>query len=118
MIKRLLNFFKNKIKMAKRLSRQEKQHQLLVNLINEMFKIAGHSVTYHDVEGRKDAWYNEWTITRDQYDSWLEWGTKQIMKTLKLPKDWAQREMAMVGLNWGLKFDTPPSGVQTVQQEQ
>lgn len=93
--------------MAKRLSREEKQKNLVVELINEMFKIAGHSVTYHDVEGRQDAWYNEWTMTEEQYNQWQKWGSQLIRKKLHLTKNYADREMAMIGLNWGLKFEKP-----------
>jgi len=93
--------------MAKRLSREEKQKNLVVELINEMFKIAGHSVTYYDVEGRQDAWYNEWTMTEEQYNQWLKWGSQLIRKKLHLTKKYADREMAMIGLNWGLKFEKP-----------
>jgi hypothetical protein len=91
--------------MAKRLSREEKQKNLVIELINEMFKIAGHRVTYYDVEGRQDAWFNEWTMTEDQYNEWQTWGTELIRKKLGLSKTWAKREMAMIGLNWGLKFE-------------
>lgn len=93
--------------MAKRLSREEKHVQLVSDLIDEMFKIAGHSVTYRDVEGRKDDWYNQWTMTEEQYNQWQNWGTELLRKRLHLTKVYAQREMAMVGLNWGLKFDKP-----------
>ncbi len=109
MIKRLLNFFKNKIKMAKRLTRAEKEKQLVVDLMNEMFKIAGHEVTYQDIEGRQDAWYKQWTMTPAQYHEWLAWGTKLIAKRMRINKKWAEREMAMIGLNWGLMFDREPT---------
>ena len=39
----------------------------------------------------------------------MVWGRKYLQKNLKLNKAWAQREMAMVGLNWGLKFDRMPT---------
>jgi hypothetical protein len=39
--------------MAKRLSRQQKIDQAVIDLVNEMFRIAGHSVTYEDVKDRK-----------------------------------------------------------------
>jgi len=94
--------------MAKRLSRQEKEQQLVADLINEMFKIAGHNVTYDDVKERKDAWYSEWTMTQAQYYEWLAWGCKLIMKRMRISKRWAEREMGMVGLNWGLKFEEEP----------
>jgi hypothetical protein len=90
--------------MAKRLSREEKITKCIIEILNEMFKIAGHSVTYDDIKDRKDAWYSEWTMTEDQYHEWQKWGVSYLRKSLKLNKEWATREMAMIGLNWGLSF--------------
>ena len=94
--------------MTKRLSREEKWQQAIPDLLNEMFKIAGHDVTYDMIKDRKDAWYTDWTMTMEQYDEWKKWGEKYLQKNLKLHKHWAEREMAMVGLNWGLKFSDFP----------
>jgi len=94
--------------MAKRLSREEKWQQAIPDLLNEMFKIAGHDVTYDMIKDRKDAWYTDWTMTIAQYDEWKAWGEKYLQKNLKLSKNWAEREMAMIGLNWGLKFSDFP----------
>lgn len=90
--------------MAKRLSYEEKKDQLVVDLINKMFEIAGHNVTFDDIKDRKDAWYSQWTMTEVQYDEWQKWGTKEIKKKLKMTDDYAKRQMAMIGLNYGLKF--------------
>ncbi len=48
--------------MAKRLSREEKWDKAVVDLINKMFEIAGHKVTYDDIKGRQDDWYAQWTM--------------------------------------------------------
>ena len=90
--------------MAKRLTRQEKVDQAIVDLINEMFKIAGHSVTFDDVFGRKDDWFNHWTMKTSEYDEWQKFGKDYLKKKLKMTSKMAEREMAMVGLMWGLKF--------------
>jgi hypothetical protein len=42
--------------MKKRLSREEKQQKAVVDLINQMFVIAGHNVTYDDILGVED-WF-------------------------------------------------------------
>ncbi len=60
--------------MAKRRTRQEKSDQAIIDLINKMFEIAGHPVTFDDIKDRKDAWYTEWTMTVDQNDEWQKWG--------------------------------------------
>ena len=93
--------------MGKRLSYEQKKEQLLIDLINKMFEIAGHDVKFEDIKDRKDDWYNQWTITEEQYNKWQNWGIKEIKKKIKLTDVYAQRQMSMVGLNWGLKFDKP-----------
>lgn len=90
--------------MAKRLSYEEKKEQLLIDILNKMFEIAGHQVTFEDIKDRKDDWYSQWTMTEAQYDEWQKWGTKEIKKKLKMTDDYAKRQMAMIGLNYGLKF--------------
>jgi hypothetical protein len=40
-------------KMKKRLNRDEKLKQATVDIINKMFEIAGHPVTYEDIKGQK-----------------------------------------------------------------
>lgn len=90
--------------MAKRLTLDQKKEQCAVDLINEMFKIAGHEVTYDDIKDRKDAWYCEWTMTEEEYDQWLDWGKTYLKKVFKFNDNMAKRQMSMIGLNWGLKF--------------
>ena len=90
--------------MAKRLSRDEKEKQMVVDMINKMFEIAGHNVTYDDVKDRKDNWFQEWTMTEAQYDEWQKWGKKYLMKNLRYYAKMAERQMQMIGLMWGLKF--------------
>ena len=94
--------------MAKRLSRQEKIDKSIIDLINEMFRIAGHEVTYEDIKDRKDDWYAQWTMTVAQNDEWQAWGKKYLAKNLKLNSKYSEREMAMVSLMWGLKFSDFP----------
>jgi hypothetical protein len=91
--------------MAKRLSYQEKKEKILVDILNKMFEIAGHDVTFEDIKDRKDAWYNDWTMTEEQYEEWKKWGANQIKKVMKYTDTYADRQMSMIGANWGLKFD-------------
>jgi len=93
--------------MAKRLSYEQKKEKLLVDIINKMFEIAGHNVTFEDIKDRKDDWYNQWTMTEEQYEQWRKWGSKEIKKLMKLTDVYADRQMAMIGLNYGLKFEKP-----------
>ena len=87
----------------KRLSREQKWDKAVIDLINEMFIMAGHEVTYNDIKDRKDNWFWEWTMTMQQYEDWKLWGKKYIMKNLRLRAKAAEREMMWVGLMWGLK---------------
>ena len=89
----------------KRLTRQQKEEKAVIDLINEMFKIAGHNVTYDDIKDRKDNWFQQWTMTMEQDDEWQEWGKKYLMKHLRFPSKMAEREMNMIRLMWGLKLE-------------
>ena len=90
--------------MAKRLTLIEKKELFVRELINKMFEIAGHDVTFDDVKDRKDDWYTQWTMTTAQNDEWKEWGIQEIRKRFRYNKKWAEREMGMLTLMWGLKF--------------
>jgi hypothetical protein len=88
----------------KRLTLEEKKNIFVIDVINKMFEIAGHNVTYDDIKDRKDDWYTQWTMTMAQNDEWKEWGVAEIRKRFRYNKKLAEREMAMIILQWGLKF--------------
>jgi hypothetical protein len=90
--------------MAKRLTPTEKRDLFLQNLINKMFDIAGHQITYDDIKDRKDDWYSQWTMTTEQNDEWKKWGITEIKKQFRYNTKIAEREMGMISLMWGLKF--------------
>ena len=90
--------------MAKRLSREQKREQALVDIMNKMFEIAGHNITFEDIKGRTDAWYSKWTMTMAQSEEWKDWGVDYLRKTFKTRKALAEREMSWVMLQWGLKY--------------
>lgn len=102
--------------MAKRLTKQEKREKTVVDMINEMFRIAGHAVTFDDVKDRKDAWFHDWTMTWEQNDQWQEWGKKYLQKNLRMPAKLAEREMAMISLMWGLKFEDVVTGNKPISE--
>jgi hypothetical protein len=81
----------------------ERKKEFLVDLINKMFEIAGHDVTYEDIEGRKDAWYNQWTMTEEQNQEWIDYGMASIKKVFRYPKKVCQKEMMWINLMYGLK---------------
>lgn len=99
-----------------RLSIEQKRRQAVIDLINQMFIIAGHEVTYDDIKDRKDDWYTQWTMSPEQSDEWVNWGVAYLRKNLKMNKKVAETEMAWVSLMWGLKFDRNPYEEQTNEQ--
>lgn len=88
----------------KRLSREQKKEKAVVDLINQMFIIAGHDVTYEDIKDRKDDWYTQWTMTVEQGEEFKEWGKKYLMKELRTRAKLAEKEMLWFNLQWGLKY--------------
>ncbi len=90
--------------MEKRLTREQKREKAVVDLINQMFIIAGHEVTFDDVKGRKDDWYTQWTMTTAQAEEWKQWGVTYLRKELKMTKKLAEKEMMWVNVQWGLKY--------------
>jgi hypothetical protein len=87
-----------------RQNREQKREQAVIDLINQMFIIAGHQVTYEDIKDRKDAWYSEWTMTVQQAEEWKKWGIAYLRKNLKINKALAEREMLWFNLQYGLKY--------------
>ena len=105
--------------MAKRLNRLEKEKQAVVDLINEMFRIAGHEVTYDDIKDRKDNWFHDWTMTMDQNAEWQRWGKKYLQKNLNMYAKRAEKEMQWASLMWGLKYsDFPGNEINESKNEQ
>lgn len=88
----------------KRQTKEEKRDQLIIELIDSMFQIAGHPVTYKDIKDRKDNWFQQWSITESQYDQWKTQGETQIKKSLQISSKAAKKEMTWVGLMWGLSI--------------
>jgi hypothetical protein len=84
-----------------------KERLILKELIDKMFEIAGHNLKFEDVEGRKDNWFQQYTMTETQNEEWKEWGTKLLAKKRRYGKKLADREMRMLDLYCGLKINNP-----------
>ena len=78
--------------------------EIIRTIINKMFEIAGHDVTYEQVAGRKDAWYQELTMTYEQNREWVKWMKNYFKTECKMFPKIAEREANMCALMWGLKF--------------
>lgn len=87
----------------KRLSREEKKEKAVIDLINQMFIIAGHDVTYNDILGR-DNWFQEYSMTVQQAEEFTKWGKKYLMKNLRMRAFQAEREMQWFNVQWGLTY--------------
>ena len=96
--------FRKNLGMKKRLSIEEKKQQAFIDLINKMFQIAGHNVTYDDIKDRKDDWYREWTMTVEQSNEWKSWGEAYLKKLFKWNKVICEKEMSWINLSYGLKL--------------
>ena len=88
----------------KRLTREQKREKAVVDLINQMFIIAGHDVTYDDVLGVEN-WFQKYTMTVEQGQEFKKWGKKYLMKNLNSYAKQAEREMQWFNLQWGLKYE-------------
>jgi hypothetical protein len=87
----------------KRLTREQKKEKAVVDLINQMFIIAGHNVTYDDIRN-VDKWYQKYTMTFEQGEQLKEWGKQYLMRELKMRAVYAEKEMRWFSVMWGLKY--------------
>jgi len=87
----------------KRLTREQKKEKAIVDIINQMFVIAGHNVTYEDIVG-VDNWFQKYTMTFEQGEQLKQWGKQYLMKELKMRKAYSEKEMRWFNVMWGLKY--------------
>ena len=90
--------------MTRAEQKANKQRLILKELIDKMFEIAGHDLKFEDVEGRKDNWYQQYTMTEVQNEEWRDWGINHLRKKRRWNKKLADREMRMLDLYCGLKI--------------
>jgi len=82
----------------------DKERLILKELIDKMFELAGYDLKFEDVEGRKDNWFQQYTMTEAQNQEWRDWGTNFLNKKRRWGKKLADREMRMLDLYCGLKI--------------
>ena len=88
---------------SKRLSDDD----MVKDIINTMFIIAGHDVSYEDIKDRKDQWYYDWTMTPEQEEKWMEHMVKYFRKHRSMTIRHAQTSASMFNLMYGLKVIRP-----------
>jgi len=92
-----------------RLTREQKKEKSVEDLINQMFIIAGHDVTFEDIKNRKDNWFQQYTMTIAQNEEWQAWGKKYLQANLRTPAKLAEKQMQWFSLQYGLSFSDFPS---------
>jgi hypothetical protein len=88
-------------------SKRLTDEDIIKELIDVMFLIAGHDVTFEDIKGRKDNWYEQWTMTPEQEEKWMEYMIKYFRKHRSMTNKFAQTSASMFNLMYGLKVIRP-----------
>lgn len=60
--------------------------QLYKDIINKMFEISKHEITFDDVLKRKDNWFQQYTMTTEQQKQWIEWSENYLRKKTNMSK--------------------------------
>ena len=88
-------------------SKRKTDQELVEDIINAMFLIAGHDIGYADVKDRKDQWYLDWTMTPEQEAEWIEFCVNHFKRHRTWPKSRCVSEANMANLMWGLQVVSP-----------
>jgi hypothetical protein len=88
-------------------SKRLTDEDIIKELINVMFTIAGHDVTFENIKDRKDKWYEQWTMTPEQEEKWMEHMIKYFRKHRSMTVRHAQTSASMFNLMYGLKVNRP-----------
>ena len=89
----------------------KKSDNILETIINKMFEIAGYNICYNDILHRKDDWYAQYTMTKEQEAEWMKWGEEYIRKSRVWYSKLGKKEMGKINLMYGLKIVQPVSGL-------
>lgn len=84
--------------------RKPTHEEMLRTIIDKMFEIAGHNVTFDDIKDRQDNWYQQWTMTTKQNEEWVEWMREYLKTEVRWPKWKIEKEVMWIPLMYGLKF--------------
>jgi len=93
--------------------KRKTDQEMVKEIVDKMFSIAGHKVTYEDVLGRKDQWYYDWDMTPEQEQQWMDWMVDLFQKERGLTKKYAERSASMYNLMWGLRVVHPEVGLES-----
>ena len=87
--------------------KKKTQEELIKDIIDTMFIIAEHNVTYEDIKDRKDQWYLQYTMTPEQENKWMEWLVGYLRKHRSYNKGYAKAAADWIIFQWGLKVIRP-----------
>jgi hypothetical protein len=76
------------------------KQNLAEHLIQKQLEYVGKTI--EDIKS-DEKWYNNNTLTKEQYEEWKDYSLKLIKKTIKYRKSIVEREFAMFDLMYGLK---------------
>jgi aminoglycoside/choline kinase family phosphotransferase len=76
------------------------KQNLAEHLIQKQLEYVGKTI--EDIK-LDEKWYNNNTLTKEQYEEWKDYSLKLIKKTIKYRKSIVEREFAMFDLMYGLK---------------
>jgi len=76
------------------------KQNLAEHLIQKQLEYVGKTI--EDIKS-DEKWYNNNTLTKEQYEEWKDYSLKLIKKTIKYRKSFVEREFAMFDLMYGLK---------------
>jgi len=65
---------------------------MVKEIIDVMFIIAEIDLGYNDIKDRKDNWYDLYTMTKKQQDTFIEWTAKYLRKNRRVPNSTALKQ--------------------------
>ena len=81
------------------MNKREKQSAVFIKLVNK--QLEPHGVVYEDIASNQE-WYMQYSTTKKEEASFIQWGVDLIKTELKLNTTLAEREMSWFILQWGL----------------
>jgi hypothetical protein len=79
--------------------------QAIVNeILNKQLEKYNLTIDSPEIKGDPE-WYRNYTTTQEENQSWMEWGVAFIRKKLRMSNLMAEKEMAWINLQWGLKVE-------------
>lgn len=82
---------------------EKKRKELVEELMDKMFEIAGHDLKWEDMKERQDPWYDQYTWSKEQEEEWRSWGINLLRKKAGMNIAMATRNVNGLLFQTGLK---------------